>query len=93
MDESIVLKTQSKLGVVMLAMHDINKYISSTCCDSTIFSLINIAFVLSSCGHVVNLTTFFVIVAHTYREFACQAEPCANSLPSSKVWTNAIKEI
>jgi hypothetical protein len=30
MVDSIVLKTQGKLGVVMLAMHDINKYISST---------------------------------------------------------------
>jgi hypothetical protein len=27
MVDSIVLETQGKLGVVMLAMHDINKYI------------------------------------------------------------------
>jgi hypothetical protein len=31
MVDSIVLETQGKLGMVMLAMHDINKYISSTC--------------------------------------------------------------
>jgi hypothetical protein len=30
MVDSIVLETQGKLGVVMLAMHNINKYISST---------------------------------------------------------------
>jgi hypothetical protein len=30
MVDSIVLEAQGKLGVVMLAMHDINKYISST---------------------------------------------------------------
>jgi len=30
MVDSILLETQGKLGVVMLAMHDINKYISST---------------------------------------------------------------
>jgi hypothetical protein len=35
MVDSIVLETQGKLGVVMLAMHDINKYISSTCSYSS----------------------------------------------------------
>jgi hypothetical protein len=31
MVDFIVLETQGKLGVVMLAMHDINKYTTSTC--------------------------------------------------------------
>jgi hypothetical protein len=40
MVDSIVLDTQEKLGVVMLAMHDINKYISSTSNYSTISPMI-----------------------------------------------------
>jgi hypothetical protein len=35
MVDSIVLETQGKLGMVMLAMNDINKYISSTCSYSS----------------------------------------------------------
>jgi hypothetical protein len=35
MVDSIVVETQGKLGVVMLAMHDVNKYISSTCSYSS----------------------------------------------------------
>jgi hypothetical protein len=93
MVDSIVLETQGMFGMVMLAMHNINKYISSTYNYSTISSMIDIVFVLSCCGHVVNLTTFLVIVAQTHREFTCQAEPCAYSLPNSKVWANAGREI
>jgi hypothetical protein len=63
MIDGIVLETQGKLGKVMLAMHDINKYISSTCSYSTISPMIDITFMLSSCGHMVNLTTFLIIVA------------------------------
>ena len=36
MVDFIVLKTQGKLRMVMLAMHNINKYISSTCIYLTI---------------------------------------------------------
>jgi hypothetical protein len=42
---------------------------------------------------VVNLTIFLVIDAQTYKEFACQAEPCAHSLPGSKIWSNASREM
>jgi hypothetical protein len=86
--DSIVLETQGKLGVVMLAMHDINKYISST-----ISFMIDNTFVLSFFGHVLNLKISLVIVAQTYKEIARQGEPCAQSLPSSKVWANAGSEI
>jgi hypothetical protein len=45
MVDSIVLETQGKLGVVMLAMHDINKYFFWTSIFSTISPLIEIPFV------------------------------------------------
>jgi hypothetical protein len=48
MVDFIVLETQDKLRVVMLAMNNINKYISSTCTYSTISPLIDIIFVLNS---------------------------------------------
>ena len=88
MVDSIVLETQGKLGVVMLAMHDINKYI-----PSSISFMIDNTFVLSYFGHVLNLTISLVIVTQTHREIAHQAEPCTHSLPSSKVWANAGSEI
>jgi hypothetical protein len=47
MIEFIVLETQGKLGVVMLAMHDINKYISSTYSYLGISFMIEIAFVIN----------------------------------------------
>jgi hypothetical protein len=40
----IVLETQGKLGVMMLAMHDINKYISSTCSYSSYSFMIEFSF-------------------------------------------------
>jgi hypothetical protein len=45
MVDSIVLETQGKLEVVMLAMHDINKYILLTFHFSTISTLIEIPFI------------------------------------------------
>jgi hypothetical protein len=44
-------------------------------------------------GHMMNLTSFPVLVSHTHREFACQAEPCVHSLLDLQVWENAGGEI
>jgi hypothetical protein len=48
MVDSIVQDTQEKLGVMMLAMHDINKYIFSTSNHSTISPMIVTSCVLIS---------------------------------------------
>jgi hypothetical protein len=44
-------------------------------------------------GHEMDLTAFLVHVAQTHREFACQAEPYAHTIPGLKVWIDASGEI
>jgi hypothetical protein len=40
-----------------------------------------------------DLTAFLVHIAQTHRKFACQAEPCAHTVPGPKVWADASGEI
>jgi hypothetical protein len=40
-----------------------------------------------------NVIVFLVHVAQTHKEFACQAEPCAHTVPGPKVWADAGGEI
>jgi hypothetical protein len=46
-----------------------------------------------SYGHEMNLTAFLVHIAQTHREFTCQAEPCAHTVPGPKVLADADGEI